>query len=82
MAQDDQGNLKPLMLSELIAIAQKALATHGDMPVGVCTCVPGYDDNEEHNLPVSDPPCVEHMRWMSSYWIDRNYKKAFSISGA
>ncbi len=82
MAQDEHGNLKPLMLSELIAAAQKALSEHGDMPVGVETCVPGYEYNVEHNLPVSDLPCVEQMRWMSSYWIDRNYQKAFSISGA
>ena len=70
------------MLSELIANAQEALEKHGDMPVGVYTCEAGYAYNEEHSQPVSDPPTVERMDWQSSYWKDREYTHAFSISGA
>jgi len=81
MATDEQGNLKPLMLSDLVRIATQAFKEHGDMPVGVETCVARYEYNEEHSLPVSDTPTVGHPRWMGSYWIGK-FKKAFVIDGA
>lgn len=81
MATDEDRNLKPLMLSDLVKIATAALEEHGDMPVGVETLVPGYEFNEEHSLPVSDAPSVRRPRWMDSYWQGR-FTKAFCIDGA
>ena len=81
LATDAEGNLKPLMLSDLVRIAQAALATHGDMPVGVETCEAGYEFNENHSMPVSDAPTVSAPRWIKSYWIGR-FTKAFTLDGA
>lgn len=81
MATDEDGNLKPLMLSDLVRIATETIKEHGDMPVGVETYAPGYEYNEEHSLPVSDEPGVRHLRWMRSYWVGR-FTKAFCIDGA
>ena len=81
MATDEHGNLKPLMLSDLLRAATEALKEHGDMPVGIETCVPGYEYNEEHSLPVSDTPTVGNPRWMDSYWRGK-FVKAFVIDGA
>jgi len=81
MAQDNDGNLTPLMLSDLIKIAQEAIKIHGDMPVGVETCVAGYDTNEEHSLPVSDTPNVTRPDWIKKYWIGK-FQMAFVLDGA
>jgi len=84
MAQDEQGNLKPLMLSELILIAQKSLLEYGDMIVWVETSEAGYEFNEEHSQPVSDPPEVigGNIAKKKSYWDNENYQNAFVISGS
>ena len=74
------GYLLPFMLSDLILAAQKALSEYGDMPIGVETCVPGYEYNEEHSLPVSDPPAVVRPSWIEEYWIGK-FKLAFVLSG-
>lgn len=81
MAHDKDGNLLPLMVSDLIRIAQAALDEHGDVPVWVETCVPGYEFNEEHSLPVSDPPTVTSARSLSSYWPGK-FSRAFVLDGA
>lgn len=81
MATDKDGNLKALMLSDLVRVAEKALKRYGDMPVGIETCVPGYEYNEAHSLPVSDAPTVGKPGWMNSYWIGK-FDKAFVIDGA
>ena len=81
MAHDKDGNLLPMMLSELIKVAQKVFDEQGDMPVGLETCVPGYEFNEEHSLPVSGPPTVTRPRWLDSYWIGK-FQRAFVLDGA
>ncbi len=81
MAHDKDGNLLPFMLSDLIRIAQEQLEEHGDMPVGLETCVPGYEFNEEHSLPVSGPPIVGEPRWMKDYWPGK-FQHAFVLDGA
>jgi hypothetical protein len=78
---DKDGNLVPLMLSDLIRIAQAALTEHGDVPVWVETCVGGYEYNEEHSLPVSDPPMVTRARSLGAYWPGK-FSQAFVIEGA
>lgn len=80
MAHDKDGNLLPLMLSDLVKIAQEILTEHGDMPVSVITCVPGYEYNEEHNLPVSDKPSMTKPKWIKSYWPGQ-FVGAFTIEG-
>jgi hypothetical protein len=83
MATDNEGNLKPLMLSELIIAAQKAIDIHGDMIVWVETMVAGYEYNEEHSLPVSDIPEVDNrnLAKQNGYWQDNEYIKSFIIQG-
>jgi hypothetical protein len=81
MAHDKDGNLLPLMLSELIRVAQEALATHGDMPVWVETCVVGSEYNEWHRLPVSDPPEVTVAHSHNRYWPGK-FPRAFVLDGA
>lgn len=81
MAYDKDGNLLPLMLSDLIRIAQAALDEHGDLPVWVETCVPRREFNEEHSLPVSDPPTVIHPLSLSSYWPEQ-FSLAFVLNAA
>ena len=81
MAHDEHGKLLPMMLSELIIAANKALDEHGDMPVGLETCMPGYEFNEEHSLPVSGPPTVTSPRWLQSYWIGQ-FNRAFVLDGS
>ncbi len=81
MATDEHGNLKPLLLSDLIRTATEVLQEHGDMPVGIETYVAGHEYNEEHRLPVSDAPTVGNPRWMDSYWRGK-FDKAFVIDGA
>ena len=78
MAHDKDGNLLPLMLSDLIRVAQAALDAHGDVPVWVETCMPGYEHNEDHSLPVSDPPTVTYARSLSGYW-EGKYSQAFVL---
>lgn len=58
MVHDAEGNLKPFMLSELIATAQTALKEHGDMIVWAEVEVLGRDDTERYSKPVSYPPVV------------------------
>ena len=58
MRKDDDGNMKPLMLSELVMSAQTALINFGDMVVWVKTMEPGYEYNERHSQPASDIPSV------------------------
>lgn len=81
MAHDKDGNLTPLMLSDLIRIAHAALAEHGDVPVWIETCVPGYEFNEEHSVPVSDAPTVIAARSLRSYWPGQ-FARAFVLEGA
>ena len=78
--KDSRGNLIPLMLSEIVKAAVESLEKYGDMPVGVETCVPGYEYNEEHSLPVSAIPVVDQPEWLSSYWR-RGFTKAFIFRG-
>ena len=80
MVFDSEGKLLPFMLSDLIKIAQQALTEHGDMPTGVYTCYPGYEHNEEHSFPVSDPPSVTNPNWLRSYFGGK-FKKSFVLEG-
>ena len=81
MSHDKEGNLLPMMLSELSKTVQEALDEHGDMPVGVETYVLGYSYNEDHRLPVSGPPEVISPSWLGSYWKGE-FKQAFVLYGA
>jgi len=79
MARDEQGNLKPLMLSDLLKSAAEAMSEHGDMPVGIYTLTAGhFGRNEEYSGPASDIPKVANPRWMDEYWPGR-FDKAFVI---
>lgn len=80
MAFEADGSLKPLMLSDLIRVAQQALQEHGDMPVGVETCVIGYEYTADQSAPVSDEPTVSTPSWLDCYWIGR-FKQAFVLDG-
>ena len=57
-----KGYVKPLMPSELVALAQTELARHGDMIVWCETLGVGYDDNEETSGPVLLEPGMELVR--------------------
>jgi hypothetical protein len=81
MAHDKDGNLLPMMLSDLIKDAQATLDEYGDMPVGLETCVSGYEFNEEHSLPASGPTTVISPRWLRSHWIGK-FQCAFVLDGA
>lgn len=81
MATYDNGNLKPLMLSDLIKVAQKAIEDHGDMPVGIEACIDFCGHNQYIGLPVSDDPCVSHPKWIGGYW-DGAYGSVFVLDGA
>lgn len=80
MAHDKDGNLLPLMLSDLIRVAQAALQQHGDIPVWVQTTVAGYERDVCHSVPASDPPEVGRGRSMDRYWPGR-FDRAFVIDG-
>lgn len=80
MRTDENGVLIPLMLSELITLAQIVFNENGDMPVGVETCVSAYDDNEYHSLPVSVLPLIKTPRWTLDYWPGK-FNQAFVIEG-
>ena len=84
MAIDKNGNLKPLMLSDLMRVAQEQFTLHGDMIVWVETVVAGYEHNEIHSCPVSNDPTVDckNKAKENSCWIDKEYKKSFVIEGA
>lgn len=84
MAHDKDGNLWPLMLSELITAAQEALAEHGDMVVWVEASRHGYDDTEVTTVPVGYPPIVDcsNLSERKHYWPDRGYVKTFIVSGS
>lgn len=84
MAHDKDGNLWPLMLSELIAAAQETLAKHGDMPCWVTTADHGYDDTERHSVPIGYAPRMETSGpWRDGGgWWHNGYKTAFVIHGS
>lgn len=83
MTIDENGILKPLMLSELVALATAALAQYGDMIVWVETAVAGYEYNEYHSVPVSRAPYVntDNLCTSKGYWHDQQYDKAYVILG-
>jgi hypothetical protein len=70
----------PLMLSELIQVAQKVLVERGDMPVGLDTWTPLCNDPDYiHILPASGVPSVNAPAWLNNYWIGK-FKRAFVIN--
>lgn len=80
MAHDKDLNLIPLMLSDLIRVAQAEFDKCGDVPVFVETCMPGYEFNEDHSFPVSDPPRVKSVSALQSYWRGK-FSRAFVLDG-
>lgn len=80
-SHDADGNLLPLMLSELIAHAQRSIAEHGDMPLWVTTQVLGYDDTVTHESPVAYDPDVVDGAISRNYWRDK-YAKFYRIFGS
>jgi hypothetical protein len=81
MPYDENGNLTPLMLSDLIRQAQEALEKHGDMILWVETEESGYDDTERHSLPAQHAEVVFKPN-LHGYWQGKDYDKAFTILGA
>ena len=84
MTHDKDGNLVPLMLSQLIATAQAALDTHGDMICWLEASDLGYDDTIEISVPLSTAPEVvnRNVAKSRSYWLDQDFPKTFVISGS
>ena len=72
---DENGNLLPFMLSDLVTISQAALAKYGDMPVWVRASYLGYDDTIVTTAPVSEPPVVNNtnLSWLYGYqtWSEK-----------
>lgn len=78
---DHEGNLAPLMLSELIKKSVDALARYGDMLVWLETSCHGYDDQERHSLPVTEIEVLPINKAKEhSYWHDEKYKDTFIIT--
>ena len=79
---DKEGNLCPLMLSNLIAIAQTALAKYGDMPVWVHASSFRHDDIITVVSPVSESPIVNETNLSRIYnyldWAEK-YRLSFVI---
>ena len=70
--RDQDGNLMPRKVSELIADLQAILENHGDLIVWLKIDYLGYDDNESENAPLSDPPRVVKKNSITTvpWWND------------
>ena len=79
---EPDGSQRPLMLSELIENAQKALAKYGNMIVWVEVLEVG-EWNEVHSEPAECYPTVDidYKAKQNACWSNRDYKNSFVIEG-
>lgn len=73
------GSLRPMMLSELIQLAQNALKVRGDMHVWISATVRTYDDTTVENAP-AESVMVDESYLPGTYWKDSG-KLAFVLVG-
>lgn len=81
---NEDGSLKPLMLSRLIKEAQIVLDTKGDMPVAVGTTEAGYDDTYYTKQAVCSTPQVirsENIASAVDWYKSNNHSCVFYIDG-